>query len=51
MDTKYLSRFIVCSNCDKAPATHTVKDETGKVIRYLCDKCAATFLHTSEKCC
>ena len=36
----FLSRGIVCSDCDKAPATHTLKDEDGQVLAYLCDKCA-----------
>ena len=41
----FLSRGIVCSDCDKAPATHTLKDEDGQVLAYLCDKCAEAETH------
>ena len=41
----YLSRSIMCSDCDNAPATHTLRDKDGKVIAYLCDKCAEDETH------
>jgi protein-arginine kinase activator protein McsA len=41
----YLSRGIVCSACDKERATHTLKDEDGQVLAYLCDKCAEHETH------
>ena len=42
---QYLSRSIICSECDKASATHTLEDKDGKVLAYLCDECAEKEAH------
>jgi len=35
----FLSRYIICSYCDKEKAEFTVKNENTNTIRYLCEKC------------
>ena len=48
----FLSRRIVCSRCDEPVSEstgYTLRDDQGKALEYLCEKCGNTII-TCDRC-